>query len=212
MDSYGDHALVCPCNGDRTIRHNCIRDIAWEEAKAAGMHAEREKHGLLPARPEEDGIRPVAGDRRPADVWLPQGPERRAAALDFAVTSGLRGDLWRTVPEDPNRVFVQYEEFKKTYKDTAQQCTTVGFTFCPMVLEAHGGAWAPSARRVWDSIARRASSAWNDGQESTSLKLAQRLSCSLHRESARAILRRLDEGDLALPPPAWDLEAQVPLV
>ena len=26
MDSYGDHALSCPCNGDRTVRHNRLRN------------------------------------------------------------------------------------------------------------------------------------------------------------------------------------------
>ena len=74
------------------------------------------------------------------------------------------------------------------------------------------GARAPTARLVWDSVARGASSAWNEGQEPTSLKIAQRLSCALHRENARAILRRVGERDDAAPLPGWDLAAEVPLV
>ena len=56
MDSFADHALVCPCKGDRTIRHNCLRDITYSEAKNAALRAEKEKPGLLPPRPKEDGL------------------------------------------------------------------------------------------------------------------------------------------------------------
>ena len=56
MDSYGDHALVCPCHGDRTVRHNALRDATHAEASAANLNPERKKAGLLPARPQEDGV------------------------------------------------------------------------------------------------------------------------------------------------------------
>ena len=57
MDSFGDHALVCPCKGDRTIRHNRLRDIVCREAVEGGMQPEKEKAGLLPMRPiEEDHL------------------------------------------------------------------------------------------------------------------------------------------------------------
>ena len=74
MDSYGDHALVCPCRGDRTVRHNRLRDIVYEDARKGNLNAEREKAGLLPGRPQEDDMpngNPTPGSRskrRPADV------------------------------------------------------------------------------------------------------------------------------------------------
>ena len=43
MDSYGDHALTCACKGDRTTRHNKLRNIVYEEAFCGGLQAEREK-------------------------------------------------------------------------------------------------------------------------------------------------------------------------
>ena len=42
LDVFMDHALVCSCGGDRTLRHNAIRDAFFEEAQAAGVHCERE--------------------------------------------------------------------------------------------------------------------------------------------------------------------------
>ena len=212
MDSFGDHALACQCNGDRTVRHNCLRNIGCEDARAAGLQPEREKQGLLPARPREDGIRASPGDRRPADVWLPRGPRNRPTALDFAVTSGLRAALWRQVAESPNHVFEQYEQYKRSYKDTQRLCEEQGFAFLPMVMEAHSGAWSPDARKAWDFVARSMSAAWNEGQEPSSLKLAQRLCCSLQRENARGVLRRLAEADLDQAAETWEPMTELALI
>eukprot|EP00973_Karenia_brevis_P052546 7299113-Karenia_brevis.AAC.1 len=90
MDSYGDHALVCPCKGDRTRRHNAVRDLTHVEAQEARMAPEKEKQGLIPGRPVEDGVhsRSQQENRRPADIWLPTGggfSRGRPEALDFAV-------------------------------------------------------------------------------------------------------------------------------
>ena len=81
MDSYGDHALVCPCKGDRTVRHNRLRDSCFEDTKLGNMAPEREKQGLLPGRPQEDDLRTeedssrVQGNgnsrRRPSDIFVP---------------------------------------------------------------------------------------------------------------------------------------------
>ena len=52
LDVYLDHALVCSCGGDRTLRHNTIRDEFFEEAQAAGVRCDKEKLNLLPLRPD----------------------------------------------------------------------------------------------------------------------------------------------------------------
>ena len=39
-------------------------------------------------------------------------------------------------------------------------------------------------------MARRQRAVWNDGYEEPSLRIAQRLSISIHAENARAVLRR----------------------
>ena len=69
MDRWGDHALTCSCNGDRTVRHNAIRNVCYEEAVEASLRPEREKANLLP------GPRPIEGGWDTAGVsensgWL----------------------------------------------------------------------------------------------------------------------------------------------
>ena len=110
--------------------------------------------------------------------------------MDFACSSGLRGDLLITSASNPTAVFEQYERFKRQYKDTAQACNDAGFVFTPMVCESHSGAWAPAARRVLDKIAKGIASATGEDSEVASLRFAQRISMSLHRANARAILKR----------------------
>ena len=190
LDRFGDHALVCPCKGDRTVRHNVIRNRTYTEAEAAGKNPDREKAGLLPGRPASDGVKVQEGGRRPADVWLPRGPSGRGEALDFACTSGLRTDMWRCVLQNPNCVFESYEDYKFTYKYTGQFCEAAGFQFTPMVLETHSGAWSPAARRMLDWLASSQSATKGVSKEAASFIIAQRLSVSLHRENARAILKR----------------------
>ena len=62
MDVLADHALTCTCGGDRTRRHNQLRDTCVRLTWAAGWRPEPEKEGLLqatsfPASQEGDGLR-----------------------------------------------------------------------------------------------------------------------------------------------------------
>ena len=141
MDRWGDHALVCSCGGDRTIRHNAVRNVCYEEALEAALRPEREKANLLPARPGADGLpaQTTGNGRRPADIWLPRGCSRKGEALDFAVSSGLQSELFHPTAETPGLVFARYNDMKRSFKGTAQLCETSGFQFTPMVLEAHSG-------------------------------------------------------------------------
>ena len=90
-----------------------------------------------------------------------------------------------------------YEEVKRRYLDTASQCAQQGLQFVPMVVEAHGGGWGPSAAAVWKHLAKESASASGVEISLACSELAQRLSTTLQRESARAILRRLtsDSGE-----------------
>ena len=110
-----------------------------------------------------------------------------------------------------------HEDFKKSFKALGEPLTTValcsqnGLEFVPMVIEAHGGGWGPAARRILDAVARTWSAMTADEPEQVSLNIAQRLSCSLHRESARAVLRRLGDGSDTESCPAWSPGAPLPL-
>jgi hypothetical protein len=204
LDRFGDHALTCSCNGDRTVRHNSVRNVVFEEATEANLQAEREKAGLLPERPGEDGLPVKSGARRPADVWLPRGTRGEAEALDFAVTSGLQAAWYRRAADDPGSVFAHYEGFKREHKQTDQVCAEQGFKFTPLIVEAHGGGWSPALRRVVDWIAKSAQATGHEKAAAVSLKIAQRISCSLQKENARAVLRRQVQPEGAPPTSAWE--------
>ena len=143
MDVLADHALTCACGGDRTKRHNLLRDACVRLTWAAGWRPEPEKEGLLqatsfPASQEGDGLRSEA--RRPADIFLPRWDLGGSAALDFAVTSGLRTSQLEQTVADGLSSLTSYESIKDEYKGTAAHCAREGITFVPMLTEAHSGA------------------------------------------------------------------------
>lgn len=180
------------------------------------MRPEKEKAGLLPPRPAEDGVvgggsaGEVASRRRPADIFFQRSLDDGPVALDFACTSGLRSDTLRAAAVAPESVIGEYETFKRQYigtgdlEPTETLCLRRGFAFVPMVIEAHSGGWSKKARQVLDTIARHAASAQRRSHDEVSLDIAQRLSCSLHRETARAVLRRLAARDDQPEASAWD--------
>ena len=61
-----------------------------------------------------------------------------------------------------------------------------------MILEASGGGWGKKARSVWSELAKKHASAMGEltSDKESAVSLLQRLSLILHRENARAILRR----------------------
>jgi hypothetical protein len=110
--------------------------------------------------------------------------------LDFAVTSGLRVGTVRETLNAPDAVYSQYEAFKRSHDDTGAACAAQGFTFTPLVFEASGGSWSSLARRTLDWVARHGAAARLEDPDKASLRMAQRISVSLHRENARAVLKR----------------------
>ena len=202
LDRFGDHALVCCGGGDRTRRHNLLRNMAYHAAASANLNPELEKPGLLPQRPffgslYEHGGSISDGDsspsaRRPADVYIPRWQGGPPAAWDFAVTSGLRLDALADSVHGPETVLTKYEDHKCSFQDTKARCLEQGITFTPLIVEAVGGGWSRSARCVWSELAK--SSALATGELETAstcaVMLQQRLAMTLHRENARACLRR----------------------
>ena len=149
-DSFGDHARVCPCGGDRVKRHNQLRNILAGRARAAGLQPEVEKPNLLPPRPElqggtEDGSQPRGNGRRPADVWIANWNLHGPAAFDVAVTSGLRQGHLAASAADGSKASMDYEVRKCHHLDTLQACATEGLQFISLVVEACGGGWGPTA-------------------------------------------------------------------
>ena len=124
------------------------------------------------------------------------------------VISGMRSDLWRNALEEPELGFHRYEKAKREYKQTAALCEAEGFRFVPMVFEAHGGGFSAAVRGVLAWVAEQTAAAHNEEPAAVAMKIAQRISCSLHRENARAILRRAAEPQVDQHPSGWEEAAE----
>ena len=99
-----------------------------------------------------------------------------------------------------------YEGFKCSFcpagetQTTEGLCTQQGLNFIPMVIESHAGGWGSAARQTLAFIARSVAAAREEKQEVVSLRIAQRMSIALHRETARAILKRCSVEVSEAPP------------
>ena len=161
------------------------------------MIHEEEKPGLLCPRPTIGSIPEHGGTqdtdpsgRRPADVFLPRWKRGLPAALDFAVSSGLRPDFLGASAQDASAAPSAYEDHKRGFLNTEETCRTEGITFLPIVTEALGGGWGPTACKVWAELAKVKSSITGERESIIAGQLYQSLGLILHRENARAILRR----------------------
>ena len=85
---------------------------------------------------------------------------------------------------------MDYEDYKRSYQDTERKCSEEGISFIPLICEADGGGWGPAAYQVWSEIAKHKSNLTGELRSVTATRLAQSLSVILHRENARAIIRR----------------------
>ena len=94
---------------------------------------------------------------------------------------------------------------KRDYKNTAQLCNDAGFAFSPLVLEAHAGGWSPLTRATFDWLAKNQAASQNEEPSAVSLRIAQRISCTLQKENAHAILQRaVGIPDSSHLPEGWD--------
>eukprot|EP00663_Eupelagonemidae_sp_cell21sb_P011775 gene11775-biopygen4742 len=200
MDVWGDHALVCSCGGDRTTRHNLLRDLVLRFAKSSGHAAMAEKPGLLPPRPPiggawENGTSGMAirsfkaQDRRPADVWLPAWNGGLPAAVDLAVTSGLQSALLDLSAQNGSAATERYAQRKRRYLDTAQQCTDAGLRFVPFIVEAEGGL-GKEAHTLVTALAHDSARLTGETPSTRAERALQSLSVALQRANALAIIRR----------------------
>ena len=185
LDAKGRHAHVCPSGGDRTRRHNAIRNKAGAFADSAGFNPELEKPGLLQPSSEQPG----AQQRRPADVFIPAWKQGMPAALDFAVTSPHRQDIRLEASRCSGVAAVAYEQHKRDHLNTDRDCQQQGFAFLPIVAETSAG-WGPSAVCVFKTFARAISSRTGEDAAVVLQDHRQSIGIALRRANARATFAR----------------------
>ena len=92
--------------------------------------------------------------------------------------------------EDGTSAVKAYEDFKRSHMQTEAICQEEGVTFIPLICEAVGGGWGPAENAVWNLLAQNKSTLTGETVSITVTHLLQSLGLILHRENARAILRR----------------------
>eukprot|EP00973_Karenia_brevis_P086011 11928952-Karenia_brevis.AAC.1 len=92
-----------------------------------------------------------------------------------------------------------YEDYKRSHNNTEVDCQSAGISFIPVVVEADSGCWGPSAAKVFSELAKVKACTTGELRNSTLSHLYQSLGITLHRENARAILRR--SGNFSNPLP-----------
>ncbi len=112
--------------------------------------------------------------------------------------------MFRNAAEDPTLAFSRYERLKREFQRTDEQCEAAGFKFVPLVVEAHSGGWSGSARGCLGWLSQQVAAVSNSDPDGVALRMAQRISITLHRENARAILRRSAEVGDASVRSAWE--------
>ena len=139
--------------------------------------------------------------RSPLELADPEPRAIASSARSSSWASGLRADTLQQARGNPMSVITDYEDFKRKYQPpgdtetTEKQCEAQGLRFIPMVVESHAGGWGKEALRIIDGIAKASAVVWPDEVEHASLRIAQRLSISLHRANSRAIMKRLSARD-----------------
>ena len=123
-------------------------------------------------------------------MYIPRWRLGLPLAIDFAITSGLRPDVAHASAADPSAALAAYEDFKRNHLDTARLCAEASLSFAPAIQEADGGAWGPEAQKVFSELAHCKSQITGEPKDTLLHQLLQSLGVSLHRDNARAIVKR----------------------
>ena len=120
-------------------------------------------------------------------------PSGQAEAWDFSINSTLCPSIWSRAGWDFGTVLQCLESRKAFFHDTASRCASMGLFFRPLVLEAIGGGWS-GGLGFSSSLSHESHHSALLPSIEASLAFAQRISSTLHRENARAILKRSSSG------------------
>ena len=175
-ETFGDHAVSCGWGGERTYRHNTIRDCLYTTCAQACLGPTREDRALIPG-----------SEARPADIYLPAWSGGLDAALDITVINPLQQTLLNRSAAIPGHAL--QVAFDRKMAKHGEACRTAGIDFIPLPLDTFGG-WGDSTvrevKRMGSSLARH-----SGAEQSESIRhLIQRVSVALMKVNANLILNR----------------------
>ena len=148
-------------------RHNRLRDVLLESCRLACLGPQVEAGS---------GLRHEGHTTRPADILIPHWDLGKPAALDLTVTSTLNSS---------GSAALAAEVRKHNANDA--KCSELGWSCIPIAVEAYG-CWGAKAMQTLPCLASRLATRGNCSKSHATCLLYGRLSLTLMRANARALL------------------------
>ena len=186
LDPLGHHALTCKHGGDVVLRHNSLRDVFVEFCHRACLGGQVE----VGSGQGHDRL-----NFRPADVLVKNWLLGKPAAFDLTITSPLNP----TTLTEAGVKCGSSAQVAKVRKHAASdgKCKELGWVCIPLAVESYG-CWGMEAQESFKRLAARLAIQMGCSRSQATTTLYQRLSLSLVRANARALLSRarvhLEEG------------------
>ena len=186
LDPLGHHALTCKHGGDVVLRHNSLRDVFVEFCHRACLGGQVE----VGSGQGHDRL-----NSRPADVLVKNWHLGKPAAFDLTITSPLNPTTLTEVGVKCGSS-AQVAEVRKHAANDGK-CKELGWVCIPLAVESYG-CWGMEAQESFKRLAARLAIQMGCSRSQATTTLYQRLSLSLVRANARALLScarvHLEEG------------------
>ena len=167
----------CGSWGEKITRHNHIRDHIHSMAATAVLNPVKEGQHLLPG-----------GNRRPADVLIPNWAQGRDAALDITSIHPLQCETVSRAATNPGHAL--NHAYDRKIRGSWEECRQAGIGFFPIVFESLGGVHKVAeteVKRLASAMARRV----GQEEEEASRHSFNRLSILLMKSNAAILSNRI---------------------
>ena len=168
--------------GDKTRRHNAVRDILFLVACGAALSVEREPKHLL-----------LRGGQKPADLLIRNFSEGfHASAFDVSVSDTLQSTSLHHATVDTG--YVAQAAHDRKARKYREACLEVNLDFFPMVWESTGGATS-TVHSMVESWSNQEADRCGLPRATIRARLYQSLSLTLPRELMRMVMKRMSTQD-----------------
>ena len=175
MDKKGNHLATCHLRNNLNQRHNAVRDVLAQCARAAGLITRSESGDTLRI------INPRTQQR--FDITIPGGGEGgRTLEGDIAVVNPRalahagKGELGSRL--QPETAAKRMENAKR--KKYEKNCEMAGAVLVPLVMESYG-RWGPSLRKWFKQLMRRMAMFTDKDEGILSAYWGHRIAIAMHR-------------------------------
>jgi hypothetical protein len=181
-DAHGYHALTCRWGGHIGVRHDAVRDVVFHAAQAAALRVGKEVKDII------TGLR-----ERPADILFRTSPPE---AVDFAITHCQQPSVVEQAARETGYAAATYATAVKDRKYKTR-VENEGFIFTPAVCDVFG-CWDSRGESLIKRVARNVADTTGATLADTERQLFQKVSVTLMRGNASALLARLDPTEPCL--------------